>query len=128
MTNLSKELCEICGIAYTITEDNCRVYDNDGELCEQYVYKLDFEQPKNFVKLLTLPTEIESKNGREIPCKNIWWIINKIAKECRQLAPYYIEAFLMDLIVILRNKNGAYDSELVKQIKQAIREEEWKYE
>ena len=51
MTNLSKELCEICGIAYTITEDNCRVYDNDGELCEQYVYKLDFEQPTNYKKL-----------------------------------------------------------------------------
>ena len=58
MTNLSKELCEVCRIAYTITEDNCRVYDNDGELCEQYVYKLDFEQPTNFVKLQKLLIEM----------------------------------------------------------------------
>ena len=73
MTNLSKELCEICGIAYTITEDNCRVYDNDGELCEQYVYKLDFEQPTN--EEIQFCTGLKDQNGELIYFLNGWNLV-----------------------------------------------------
>lgn len=126
--NLSKELCEICGVPYIKTEDNCRVYNNDGELCEEYVYKLDFTKPENFTKLLNLPTETIIKNGQTIPAKNIWWIVNMDAKNCEALAPYYFEDLLIHLIVILENKYKIHNDEFVNSIKQAIRETEWVYD
>lgn len=48
---LSKQLCKICNIPFERHIDNCRVVDNDGDLCEQYVEILDFGQPENFVRL-----------------------------------------------------------------------------
>ena len=49
MTNLSKELCEICGIKPKIIED----YDSN-----EYEIYPDFEQPTNFVKLQKLLIEM----------------------------------------------------------------------
>lgn len=59
MTNLSKELCKICGIepkcvncGRTVSEDNpC------PESCSEKKYP-DFEQPENFVKLFKIITTI----------------------------------------------------------------------
>lgn len=49
MTNLSKELCEICGIEPKIIED----YDSN-----EYEIYPDFEQPTNFVKLLKIANDV----------------------------------------------------------------------
>ena len=56
---LSKQLCKICDIPFERHIDNCRVVDNDGDLCEQYVEILDFGTPENFVKLFKLITTLE---------------------------------------------------------------------
>ena len=56
---LSKQLCKLCNIPFERHIDNCRVVDNDGDLCEQYVETLDFGKPENFVKLFRLITTIE---------------------------------------------------------------------
>lgn len=75
MTNLSKELCEICGIKckrkiiYQNCDDTCKYHSKTdvynpckrgNNLCPErikYVYP-DFEQPENFVKLQKLLIEI----------------------------------------------------------------------
>ena len=120
MTNLSKELCEICGIEPKLDGSN-------PALSVQPVYP-DFERPENFVRLLNLPTETIIKNGQTIPAKNIWWIVNMDAKNCKALAPYYFENLLIHLIVILENKYKIHSDEFVNSIKQSIRETEWVYD
>ena len=55
---LSKQLCDICDIPFERHIDNCRVVDNDGDLCEQYVETLDFGQPENFVGLLKIANDV----------------------------------------------------------------------
>ena len=61
---LSKQLCELCNIPFERHIDNCRVVDNDGDLCEQYVEILDFGRSKNFMKLFKLITTIEDYRFR----------------------------------------------------------------
>ena len=106
MTNLSKQLCEICGIKKTV----------------------DFTKSENFVRLLNSPTEIIKKNGQEFSAKSIWWIVNMDAKDYNALAPYYFDDLLIRLIVILENKYKIHNDEFVNSIKQAIIETEWVYE
>lgn len=111
MTNLSKELCEICGIKRkrkifdqrcdntckyldkTDVYDPCKRGNNPCPTYIKYVYP-DFEQPENFVKLYEL--------------------INKQTKA----------EVLQRLVQRLRVESGWYTDE----IKQAIRETEWVYE
>ena len=130
MTNLSKELCEICGIKPKLNCINCPHPCETA--CNNCSYSdlnyPDFEQSENFVKLLNLPTEIIKKNGQEFSAKSIWWIVNMDAKNCEALAPYYFEDLLTHLIVILENENKIYSDEFVNRIKQAIREKEWLYD
>ena len=104
--DLSKQLCELCGIEKTV----------------------DFTKSENFVKLLNLPTEIIKKNGQEFSAKSIWWIVNIDSKDYNALAPYYFDDLLIRLIVILENKNKKYSSEFLCKLKQSIREAEWVYE
>ena len=133
--DLSRELCEICGIEYQIKckhgeqfPQNCDC-DYSCEECSahQKIFP-DFEKPENFTKLLNLPTETIIKNGQTIPAKNIWWIVNMEAKNCKALAPYCFEDLLIRVIVTLENKNKIYSDEFVNRIKQAIRETEWVYD
>lgn len=56
---LSKKLCKLCNIPFERHIDNCRVVDNDGDLCEQYVETLDFGKPENFVKLFKIIVTME---------------------------------------------------------------------
>lgn len=107
MTNLSKKLCKVCGIPYILLEDNCRVYDNNGELCEQYVHKLNFEQPENFVKLFNLQL-YQTTLAAIITYDSI--ILN---------TRDFISSVIQEL------KDTHYDT---SEIKQAIRDEEWIYE
>lgn len=103
---LSEQICEVCGIAYTITEDNCRVYDNDGELCEQYVYKLDFEQPENFVKLLKIANDVLGS-------------VHFATAYTKNKPGIFEEQVLLHYLPIAKLNEG---------FKQAISQEEWKYE
>ena len=120
--DLSRQLCELCGIEYekTITDD--------PDAFVPYKLTLDFTKPENFVRLLNLPTEIIIKNGRAIPAKNMWWIINMDVKKYGQLAPYYCDDFVIRLILLLQNENKYYNDELINRIKQSIREAEWVYD
>ena len=142
MTNLSKELCDICGIKPLYRVEGLEILQtetalhliqlarkNSGfeDIDAESVYP-NFEKPENFVKLLNLPTETIIKNGQTIPAKNIWWIVNMDAKNCEAFAPYYFEDLLIHLIVILENKYKIHSDEFVNRIKQAIRETEWIYD
>lgn len=71
MTNLSKELCEVCGIEPKTTEDY--------NLNEYKAYP-DFEQPENFVKLY----EIISKQSRTE-------ILNQLVRRLRVEAGWYTD-------------------------------------
>ncbi len=51
---LSQRLCELCGLEYIKYNPNCRVQDENSNICEYYVYKLNFERPENFVALQEL--------------------------------------------------------------------------
>lgn len=66
MTNLSKELCEICGIKPKLNCINCPHPCETA--CNNCSYSdlnyPDFEQPTNFVKLFKLITTIENYDYR----------------------------------------------------------------
>ena len=115
--NLSQTICEECGIKPEIIQD----YElNDIELYH------DFENNNNnFIKLLSLTTDYITKNNIKIPCKPIWWILNKDAQTYNQLAPYDISSCLIMLKIILENKNNKYTRVEIEKIKQAIRQADW---
>lgn len=144
--NLSKQLCELCGIepktryhvriagpVYKISKEtvlkNSKIFRSPSikvrKVTKDYP---DFSNPGNFVKLLNLPTEIIKKNGQEFSAKSIWWIVNIDSKDYNALAPYYFDDLLIRLIVILENKNKKYSSEFLCKIKQTIKETQWLYD
>ena len=153
--NLSQEICEICGIqAKQFTKDfktrekaasfgrkitgipkfMGNKFDIGSYADNKSIYQVhwkefpDFRLPENFVKLLNTNTDYITKNNKQILCKSIWWHINSDAKRFGKIAPYGIDAFLIILILILKNKNNLYNQSEIDKIKQAIREQEWKYE
>lgn len=103
--NLSRELCEICGIEAKIIED----YDGN-----EYEIFPDFTQPENFVKLLEL--RFTTKRG------DIFTVAEALQNgRCFTFADRksFLEQ-LLDYIFTCENF-GEY-------IKQAIKSEVWKYE
>lgn len=116
MTNLSKELCEICGIEPKIIED----YDSN-----EYEIYPDFEQAENFVKLQKLL--IEMGMGFDIqlfdyPTKlQICFCWDDENFTFKIYGASLEEVFLRFAIQICELDDEG-------DIKQAIREEEWKYE
>lgn len=58
MTNLSKELCELCGIEGKWFEYTTETTDGCVNLGKKRVFP-DFTQPENFVKLFKLITTLE---------------------------------------------------------------------
>ena len=103
MTNLSKELCEICGIKPEIIED----YDSN-----EYEIYPDFENNNNnFVKLL----ELKILTG----C-TLWGFLS--------LKGVYMskkETVLKTIYLILSNKIKFLDDKSREQIKKAIRQADW---
>lgn len=114
---LSKQLCELCNIPFERHIDNCRVVDNDGDLCEQYVEILDFGQPENFVKLL----ELDILTG----CTLWSWLSVQGVFMARK------ETLLRTIYLILSGNvrfcDEFCDEPTLKQIKQSIRDSEWVY-
>lgn len=129
MTNLSKQLCEICGIKPMYRLEGINVLyneDNYDEFCEMRLNKglliptgtkavfPDFTQPENFVKLIEL--RFATKRG------DIFTVVEALQNgRCFTFADR--KSFfdqLLDYIFTCENF-GEY-------IKQAIREMEWVYE
>lgn len=104
MTNLSKELCKVCGINPEIIED----YDSN-----EYEIYPDFEQPENFVKLMEL--RVDGLSGGTLTLMGIlnkeYWLSDR-QDYIKFLYKYYIPAL-----------TPLWQDEL----KQAIRETEWVY-
>lgn len=97
MTNLSKELCEICGIEPEIIED----YDSN-----EYEIYPDFEQAENFVKLLKIANDVLGS-------------VHFVTAYTKNRPGLFEEQTLLHYLSVAKS-NEAF--------KQAIREEEWKYE
>lgn len=117
MTNLSKELCEICGIKPKIIED----YDSN-----EYEIYPDFEWAENFVKLL----EIVSKKSSVLFCRNgtyygcsIHYFVTNVFEAIEGTIPHN---FLNTLLK--QHLRNPCKPKLLEQLKQAIRNEEWIYE
>ena len=103
MTNLSKELCEICGIKPEIIED----YDSN-----EYEIYPDFENNNNnFVKLL----ELKILTG----C-TLWGFLSLKGVFMSQK-----ETVLKTIYLILSNKIEFLDDNSREQIKQSIRKADW---
>lgn len=98
MTNLSKELCEICGIEAKLDGSN-------PALSVQPVYP-DFEQPKNFVKLLKIANDVLGS-------------VHFATAYTKNKPGIFEEQVLLHYLPIAKLNEG---------FKRAIRAEEWKYE
>lgn len=115
MTNLSKELCEICGIE-PITFDY--------ELAFRKVY-LDFEQAENFVKLQKLLIEI----GMGFDIQLFDYPTKLQIRFCWDNENFTFKIFGDSLEeVFLRFAIQICELDDEGDIKLAIREAEWKYE
>lgn len=129
MTNLSKELCEVCGIepiyetevvdgwGNTRYKLKCKTPE-EAEVKGMFVHREpkypDFEQAENFVKLFN--TRIPN------PYITVAGFVTHFA-----LSILATHDFLKRLVQLLKDKpHGCIKSE-VEQIKQAIRKEEWIY-
>lgn len=134
--NLSKNLCEICGIKphygvyanFGDLDDDWHLVTNESKckLIAEYRYSYgvededlrnlkpeyypDFEQPENFVKLL----ELNAINGT-----SLWWTINSGSVLCNESLPSNRKEFLKMVCRFIKNK---------EYIKQVIKSQEWAYE
>lgn len=142
MTNLSKELCEICGIKRKRKifdqrcDNSCKyldkidVYDpckrgnNPCPTYIKYVYP-DFEQPENFVKLVNIMRNISLAIWGEFG--------NGIKTTFNRRFNSYVEEVIYHIAWILKQppvpiEYGNKFNTFQKQLKQAIRETEWVYD
>ena len=115
MTNLSRQLCEICGLKYCKE----KVVINNGQTPNVDIkpFYLDFEQPENFVKLGELKLNYENYT-------TIFYLVNYLSDNswCTK------KEFLKYLLSILSNTNTyEFYIQLQEKTKQAIRKEEWIY-
>lgn len=113
MSNLSNELCEICGIKGKWFEYTTETTDGCVNLGKKRVFP-DFTQPENFVKLFGLPVKIDSNE----PTETIIHILSGCFFHI-----FDVEDFIGALYTYITGYNR-YSAQII----QAIREEEWKYE
>ena len=128
MTNLSKKLCEICGIKPLYRVEDLEILQtetalhliqlarkNSGyeDIKAEPVYP-DFEQPENFVKLL----ELKILTGATLWG---WLSIQGVFMSQRKTV-------LKTIYLILSGEINFCNKLTLEQIKQAIRETEWVYE
>lgn len=123
MTNLSKELCEICGIKRkrkifdqgcddtckyldkTDVYDPCKRGENPCPTYIKYVYP-DFEKPENFVKLLKIANDVLGS-------------VHFATAYTKNKPGIFEEQVLLHYLPIAKLNEG---------FKRAIRAEEWVYE
>lgn len=140
MTNLSKELCEICGIKplYRVegletlqTETTLHLIqlarkNSDFEEIDAVPIYPDFEQPENFVKLL----EIISKKSSVSFCHNGTYFGCSIHYFCTEVFEADIGTIPHNFLntLLKQHLRNPCKPKLLEQLKQAIRETEWVYE
>lgn len=139
--NLSRELCEICGIKpmYRIKDINALYNEyNYDEFCEMRLNKglliptgtkavfPDFTQPENFVKLL----EIVSKKAGISFCHNGSYFgcsIHYSFKDIFEADMGTIQHNFLNTLLKQDLRNPCRPT-LLECIKEAIKSEDWKYE
>ncbi len=99
--NLSKQICEICGI-----KDN-----------------VDFFEPENFCKLIELPIKFNNANGEYDHTSSVVSYISFINEYKWDNREEFLEAILKSL-----DEDKNYYFMGYKSFTKAIREAEWKYE
>lgn len=109
MTNLSKELCEICGIKPKIIED----YDSN-----EYEIYPDFEQPQNLKKLLNLNFDCSDEEYGKMEANIALYVIYNffVEKRANKNSTNLLEGII---------KAVKYKENEAEAIKKAIRETEW---
>lgn len=130
MTNISKELCEICGIEPKKVEKRCKECNLNMEECGCFdCYKEiypDFEQPENFVKLLEIVSRRSSvsfcHNGSYFGCSIHYYFKDIFEADKGNIQHNFLNTLLKQ---DLRNP---CKPKLLEQIKQSIREAEWVYD
>ena len=130
MTNISKELCEICGIEPKKVEKRCKECNLNMEECGCFdCYKEiypDFEQPENFVKLLEIVSRRSSvsfcHNGSYFGCSIHYYFKDIFEADKGNIQHNFLNTLLKQ---DLRNP---CKPKLLEQIKQSIREAEWGYD
>ena len=130
MTNISKELCEICGIEPKKVEKRCKECNLNMEECGCFdcckeIYP-DFEQPENFVKLLEIVSRRSSvsfcHNGSYFGCSIHYYFKDIFEADKGNIQHNFLNTLLKQ---DLRNP---CKPKLLEQIKQSIREAEWVYD
>lgn len=117
MKTPSRQLCEICGIEPEIIED----YDSN-----EYEIYPDFEQAENFVKLLEILSNYMYDDDRGISItENTVILGDPICLETDE-SEKGLNIRQKVLKLLLDGFQEGFNND--KQLKQAIREEEWKYE
>lgn len=129
MTNLSKELCEVCGIepiyetevvdgwGNTRYKLKCKTPE-EAEVKGMFVHREpkypDFTQPENFLKLMEL--RVEGLSGGNLTLMGIlnkeYWLSDR-----QDYIRFLCQYFIPDLTPYWQDK-----------LKQAIRKEEWIYD
>ena len=130
MTNLSKELCKICGVEPKKVEKRCKECHLNMEECGCFdCYKEiypDFEQPENFVKLLEIVSRRSSvsfcHNGSYFGCSIHYYFKDIFEADKGNIQHNFLNTLLKQ---DLRN---TCKPKLLESIKLAIREAEWAYE
>lgn len=109
--DLSRQLCELCGIEYEKTKPF--VLTNENGIVQSYKKQtLDFTNGANFVRLFDL------KTNNHTNALTIAYVITS------NHTIYSAEEFLHHLLCELRAEKGF----AISNIKQSIREAEWVYE
>lgn len=109
---LSKQLCELCGIEGKWIEYETETTDGCINLGSKLVYP-DFTKPENFVRLFELKVKKEYKET----CTVAEWVTYS------NIYIFDSTDFLKSLIVIIKSEKYEIDA-----LKQSIREAEWVYE
>ena len=119
MTNLSNELCDICGLKYCKE----KVVINNGQTPNVDIkpFYLDFEQAENYKKL----QEIFINHDHSITLSKGWYAISN--GDTDFVNDMHDTSFAISGTTFLKAVCN-YLIKDVEKIKQAIRETEWKYE
>lgn len=130
MTNLSKELCEVCGIEPKLPCKRCGASKFALGQCAEVKCKAvypDFENNNNnFVKLL----EIVSKKASVSFCHNGTYYgcsIHYFFKDIFEAVEGTLQHNFLNTLLVQDLRNPC-KPKLLEQLKQAIKETEWVYE
>lgn len=121
--NLSKQLCELCGIEY---EKHEPVAATDGVIQAYSTKKLDFTKPENFVRLLEILSNYMYDDDRGISITENTVILGDPICLVTDESEKELNIMQKVLKLLLDGLNEGFESD--KKFKQSIREAEWVYD